>query len=235
MVEPVGVGRGAVAGPARAAGGGAGGARRRSSMRCARRAGSGGWSPAPGDPLWPSRRGRRWSPTARASPATGSSACTTRRCAWRWSAPSTSPRRWCRWRGSPATTSRSIDPREAFASAARFPDTALSHDWPDAALAEFGLDARTAVVTLTHDPKLDDPAIAAALRAPVFYLGCLGSSRTHAKRVERLQAAGFGDGGDRAHPRADRRRHRRAVAGGDRGGDPRRGHRAAAPARDPAP
>ncbi len=84
-----------------------------------------------------------------------------------------------------------VDPREAFASAARFPDTSLSHDWPDAALTEFGLDSRTAVVTLTHDPKLDDPAIEAALRAEVFYLGCLGSSRTHAKRVERLRAAGF--------------------------------------------
>jgi xanthine dehydrogenase accessory factor len=84
-----------------------------------------------------------------------------------------------------------IDPREAFASAERFPDARLVHDWPDAALADYGLDRRTAVVTLTHDPKLDDPAIEAALRAPVFYLGCLGSSRTHAKRVERLRASGF--------------------------------------------
>jgi xanthine dehydrogenase accessory factor len=84
-----------------------------------------------------------------------------------------------------------IDPREAFGSAARFPETRLMHDWPDAALATFGLDTRTAVVTLTHDPKLDDPAIRAALAAPVFYLGCLGSSRTHAKRVARLQEAGF--------------------------------------------
>jgi xanthine dehydrogenase accessory factor len=84
-----------------------------------------------------------------------------------------------------------IDPREAFGSAARFPDTRLMHDWPDAALAAFGLDSRTAVVTLTHDPKLDDPAIRAACAAPVFYLGCLGSSRTHAKRVARLQEAGF--------------------------------------------
>jgi xanthine dehydrogenase accessory factor len=85
-----------------------------------------------------------------------------------------------------------IDPREAFATPARFPDTPLSRDWPDAALAELGIDARTAVVTLTHDPKIDDPAIAAALRAPVFYLGCLGSRRTHAGRAERLLAAGFG-------------------------------------------
>lgn len=84
-----------------------------------------------------------------------------------------------------------IDPREAFGSAARFPGETISHDWPDAALAEFGLDERTAVVTLTHDPKLDDPAIMAALKAPVFYLGCLGSKKTHAKRVERLASAGF--------------------------------------------
>lgn len=84
-----------------------------------------------------------------------------------------------------------IDPREAFATPARFPDENITHDWPDAALAAFGLDERTAVVTLTHDPKIDDPAIIAALRAPVFYLGCLGSSRTHAKRVKRLSEAGF--------------------------------------------
>jgi xanthine dehydrogenase accessory factor len=86
-----------------------------------------------------------------------------------------------------------VDPREAFASEARFPDTMISHDWPDEALSDFGLDTRTAVVTLTHDPKIDDPAIMSALRAPVFYLGCLGSTRTHAKRVERLRAAGFSD------------------------------------------
>ena len=85
-----------------------------------------------------------------------------------------------------------VDPREAFATPARFPGATLVHDWPDAALDAFGLDTRTAVVTLTHDPKLDDPAIRAALAAPVFYLGCLGSSRTHAKRVARLTEAGFG-------------------------------------------
>ncbi len=85
-----------------------------------------------------------------------------------------------------------IDPREAFGSAERFPGEVISHDWPDTAMAEAGLDARTAVVTLTHDPKIDDPAIRAALAAPVFYLGCLGSKRTHAKRVERLQEGGFG-------------------------------------------
>lgn len=84
-----------------------------------------------------------------------------------------------------------IDPREAFGAAARFPGETISHDWPDEAMAAQGLDARTAVVTLTHDAKLDDPAIRAALRSPVFYVGCLGSTRTHAKRVERLTAAGY--------------------------------------------
>jgi len=86
-----------------------------------------------------------------------------------------------------------VDPRDAFASDARFPGVTLARDWPDEALAAIGLDGRTAVVTLTHDSKLDDPAIIAALRSDVFYLGCLGSSRTHAKRVDRLRAAGLGD------------------------------------------
>lgn len=86
-----------------------------------------------------------------------------------------------------------IDPRETFAAAARFPHETIVQDWPDEALASFGMDARTAVVTLTHDPKLDDPAIIAALASPVFYLGCLGSARTHAKRLERLRAAGIMD------------------------------------------
>ena len=84
-----------------------------------------------------------------------------------------------------------IDPREAFAAEARFPGETLIHDWPDAALTAYSLDRRTAVVTLTHDPKLDDPAIMTALRSPIFYLGCLGSTRTHAKRVTRLIEAGF--------------------------------------------
>jgi len=84
-----------------------------------------------------------------------------------------------------------IDPREAFGSSARFPGERILHDWPDEALAELGLDARTAVVTLTHDPKLDDPAIVAALGSGAFYLGCLGSTRTHAKRLDRLRAAGL--------------------------------------------
>lgn len=83
-----------------------------------------------------------------------------------------------------------IDPREAFASPVRFPDEKLVHEWPDEAIEALAPDFRYAVVTLTHDPKIDDPAILAALKFPVFYLGCLGSSRTHAKRVVRLQAAG---------------------------------------------
>ena len=86
-----------------------------------------------------------------------------------------------------------IDPREAFASEARFPGERLVHDWPDAALAAHGLDHRTAVVTLTHDPKLDDPALLAALRSPVFYIGALGSTRTHARRVARLTEAGLSE------------------------------------------
>ncbi|CUH30146.1 putative xanthine dehydrogenase subunit A [Jannaschia seosinensis] len=83
-----------------------------------------------------------------------------------------------------------IDPREAFASEARFPDTTLVHDWPDEAMRALGPDARTAVVLLTHDPKLDDPALRVALESAAFYVGALGSTRTHAKRVERLTEAG---------------------------------------------
>ena len=84
-----------------------------------------------------------------------------------------------------------IDPRGAFGSEARFPGEVILDDWPDAALAALKPDARTAVVTLTHDPKLDDPAIMMTLQSEAFYLGCLGSTRTHAKRVERLKMAGF--------------------------------------------
>lgn len=84
-----------------------------------------------------------------------------------------------------------IDPRGAFGSEARFPGYDIRDDWPDEAMADLKPDARTAVVTLTHDPKLDDPAITETLRTDAFYLGCLGSTRTHAKRVARLQEAGF--------------------------------------------
>ncbi len=86
-----------------------------------------------------------------------------------------------------------VDPRRAFNTEARFPGMALDHDWPDDALTALAPDTRTAVVTLTHDPKLDDPALEVALRSPAFYVGALGSRRTHAKRVERLKAAGLDD------------------------------------------
>ena len=84
-----------------------------------------------------------------------------------------------------------IDPRGAFGSEDRFPGEIILDDWPDEALAALQPDTRTAVVTLTHDPKLDDPAIIATLKSDAFYLGCLGSTRTHAKRVTRLEEAGF--------------------------------------------
>ena len=92
-----------------------------------------------------------------------------------------------------------VDPRSAFASDARFPGEVISTDWPDEALAGIGLDARTAVVTLAHDPKIDDPAIEAALASDVFYLGSLGSKRTHAKRLERLGATHDSDALKRIH------------------------------------
>ena len=84
-----------------------------------------------------------------------------------------------------------IDPREAFASEARFPDVNLNHNWPDEAMTNLDPDRRTAVVTLTHDPKLDDPALTVALRSNAFYIGSLGSKRTHAKRLERLRGDGL--------------------------------------------
>jgi len=83
-----------------------------------------------------------------------------------------------------------VDPRTAFASAARFPGVPLITSWPDRALAELALDSRCAVVTLTHDAKLDDPALVAALTSPAFYVGCLGSRKTHAARLERLTERG---------------------------------------------
>jgi xanthine dehydrogenase accessory factor len=86
-----------------------------------------------------------------------------------------------------------VDPRGAFATDARFPDVTLSQDWPDDALEALAPDRRTAVITLTHDPKLDDPALAVALRSDAFYIGSLGSRRTHARRLDRLRELGFGD------------------------------------------
>jgi xanthine dehydrogenase accessory factor len=86
-----------------------------------------------------------------------------------------------------------IDPRTAFSTSARFPDTTLRHDWPDEAVPALAPDRRTAILTLTHDPKIDDPALVAALRSEAFYIGALGSRRTHAKRIERLKEEGFDD------------------------------------------
>jgi xanthine dehydrogenase accessory factor len=85
-----------------------------------------------------------------------------------------------------------IDPRQAFATPERMPGVAVLTDWPDAAMAALAPDRRTAVVTLTHDPKLDDPALDVALRSNAFYVGALGSRRTHAARLERLGARGLG-------------------------------------------
>lgn len=84
-----------------------------------------------------------------------------------------------------------IDPRSAFASAARFPGVTIAIDWPDEILPGLRPDRRMAIVTLTHDPKIDDPALQAALRSDAFYVGSLGSRRTHAKRCDRLAEAGF--------------------------------------------
>ena len=84
-----------------------------------------------------------------------------------------------------------IDPRTAFATPERFPDVPVLAEWPDEALPRIGLDRYTALVALTHDPKIDDPALVAALRAECFYIGALGSRKTHGRRVERLVQAGF--------------------------------------------
>jgi xanthine dehydrogenase accessory factor len=93
-----------------------------------------------------------------------------------------------------------IDPRTTYASAARFPNAKLSHEWPDTALENMGLDRRLAVVTLSHDPKLDEPALAAAMGSDVFYIGALGSRKTQAQRRERMKTQGFTDAQlDRIH------------------------------------
>lgn len=84
-----------------------------------------------------------------------------------------------------------IDPRGAFATPQRFPDVDLRAEWPDAVIPALGLDRYTAFVALTHDPKIDDVGLDLALRSDAFYIGALGSRKTHAKRVERLRAAGF--------------------------------------------
>lgn len=90
-----------------------------------------------------------------------------------------------------------IDPRTAFASPERFPGVRLDTAWPDEALARIGLDAHSALVALTHDPKLDDPALVAAVQSDAFYIGALGSKRTHAKRLARLAERGLAHAADR--------------------------------------
>jgi xanthine dehydrogenase accessory factor len=88
---------------------------------------------------------------------------------------------------------RVIDPRTAFATSARFPDVRLSHDYPDEALAREPLGRRSAIVFLSHDPKIDDPGLIAALRSDCFYIGTLGSKKTQAARFARMKAEGFDD------------------------------------------
>ena len=83
-----------------------------------------------------------------------------------------------------------VDPRRAFATDSRFPDVAMTQDWPDEAMQALAPDRRTAVVALTHDPKLDDPGLDVALRSEAFYIAALGSRRTHAGRLERLAGLG---------------------------------------------
>ena len=87
-----------------------------------------------------------------------------------------------------------VDPRRAFATDERFPDVTVSTEWPDDAMDALRPDTRTAIVTLTHDPKLDDPALDRALKSEAFYIGALGSRRTHAKRLDRLRELGHADG-----------------------------------------
>lgn len=86
-----------------------------------------------------------------------------------------------------------VDPRRAFATDERFPGVTVSTEWPDEAMAALAPDVRTAVVTLTHDPKLDDPALDTALRSDAFYIGALGSRKTHAARLARLRELGHDD------------------------------------------
>jgi len=86
-----------------------------------------------------------------------------------------------------------VDPREAFADAMRFPDISVHVEWPDEAMEHIGIHSRTAVVTLAHDPKLDDPALVTALRSDAFYIGALGSRKTHSDRLKRLKQEGFSE------------------------------------------
>ncbi|MEA2839901.1 MAG: xanthine dehydrogenase accessory factor [Methylobacteriaceae bacterium] len=92
-----------------------------------------------------------------------------------------------------------VDPRTAFATPERFPDVRVIAEWPDKVLPELGLDRYTAIALLTHDPKIDDSALELALKAECFYIGALGSKKTHAKRLERLAAAGLSAQSARIH------------------------------------
>jgi xanthine dehydrogenase accessory factor len=86
-----------------------------------------------------------------------------------------------------------IDPRTAFATPARFPGVDVINDWPQEVMAGLSIDSRTAIVTLSHDPKIDEPALSAALQSEAFYVGALGSRKNHASRLKRLAESGFGD------------------------------------------
>lgn len=86
-----------------------------------------------------------------------------------------------------------VDPRTAFATDERFPDVKVIAEWPDQALPPLGIDHYTAFVALTHDPKIDDPALTHALARDCFYIGALGSKKTHARRIERLKAQGLSE------------------------------------------
>jgi xanthine dehydrogenase accessory factor len=86
-----------------------------------------------------------------------------------------------------------VDPRTAFATLERFPDCAVIAEWPEEVLPRLGLDPYTATVLLSHEPRIDDPGITAALAAQCFYVGALGSRKTHGKRLERLRAAGIAE------------------------------------------
>ena len=117
-----------------------------------------------------------------------------------------------------------VDPRTAFASPERFPGVKVIAEWPDKALPPLGVDRYTAFVALTHDPKVDDPALLHALERDCFYIGALGSRKTHGRRARAAERAGRQRREARAHPCADRAAHRRGVAARNRGRDHGRDH-----------
>ena len=123
-----------------------------------------------------------------------------------------------------------VDPRTAFASPERFPGMNVIAQWPDEALPPLGIDRYTAFAALTHDPKIDDPALTHALTRDCFYIGALGSKKTHGRRVEAPESAGRHRRADRAHPCTDRPFDRRGLAVGDRGVHHGADHGVASPA-----